>query len=84
MQTLTDLFVTHYSGAQVILTPKPERFIASDIVIFLRPLFSSMVGRATNTTAARAANMSADFGQLEAPDHPYFADGQLPSKEPIS
>ncbi len=75
---LTTATIREYPFAQVLQTPKTKRYIASDNVIFLRPLFS-MVGRARNTTPS--GNNSADFVRFEAPDRPHVADGQLPSKE---
>lgn len=69
-----------YSARQVLSTPKLKRLIASEIVVFLRPLFS-MVGRAANTTPEQSGNMPADFSRLIAPDRLHFASGQLPIKE---
>lgn len=76
-------FANHkeYDARQVLQTPKPKRLIASDNVVFLRPLIS-MVGRAANTTAEQSANMPADFGRFVAPDRLHIASGQLPTKEP--
>lgn len=77
---LTNPIARAYPSAQVLQTPKQSGTPRPKECGFFTPIVFSMVGRAENKTPERGI-ISPDFARFEAPDHPHFADGQLPSKE---
>lgn len=69
-----------YSSAQVLQTPKQSGTPLPKECGFFTSIIYFMVGRETNTTLEREIS-SPIFARFEAPGHPAYCSGQLPSKE---
>ncbi len=67
----------------MLITLKQKRYIASDNVVFFRPLFL-MAGRAANKIPALAREYACRLLPVINARPPAFRDGQLPDKEQMT